>query len=163
MTVQATHRSPFQWVGWVAAAMAASLWHAFIDQHVGLHGPVSDQMSLHQASAVLLGAVVVAWWALMVAEAVGRRLEAVRAVLVVVVYQAVLMDGLVAFVAAPPPSAAFPYQDLAHAAALGLGLVATYSVTSSVGTGRWGRRGWTTLALLVAHSVVSGTLMVSNL
>lgn len=58
-------------------------------------------------------------------------------------------------------SAAFPYQDLAHGASLGLGLVAAYSVTSNMGTGRWGRGAHSRLA--VTHSVVGGTLMVSNL
>lgn len=163
MTTQATRRQRLHWVGWVSAAMAATLWHALIDQHIGLNGLTSDQMSLHQASAALIGAVVVAWWAFMLAESLGDRPEAVRSVLVLVAYQAVLMNGFVAFAAAPPPSAAFPYQDLAHGASLVLGLVAAYSVTSNMGTGRWGRWGWLTLALLVTHSVVGGTLMVSNL
>lgn len=163
MTTTATGSRRFHWVGWVSAALAATLWHALIDQHIGLNGPTSDSMSLHQASAALLGVAVVAWWVFMLAQAVGRRPQAVRSVLVLVVYRAVVMNGLVAFAAAPPPSAAFPYQDLAHGAALGLGLVAAYSVTSSVGTGSWGRQGWLTLALLVSDSAVGATLMVSNL
>lgn len=161
--VESGRRHDLKWVGWTAAAMGATLWHALIDQHIGLNGPTSDQMSLLQAGAGLLAVAVAAWWVFLIAESLTGRSEATRALLLLIVYRAVLMNGVVAFAAAPPPSAAFPYQDMAHGASLLLGLVAAHSLTTREGTGRWGRRSWVTLALLVADSTLGGLLMVSNL
>lgn len=111
----------------------------------------------------MLGVAVVAWWVVLITEAVQGRAPAIRAALLVVVYRAVLMNGIAALAAAPRPSAAFPYQDISHAASLGLGLVAARSLVSTVGPGTIGRRVWQTLGLLLLDSAVGGFLMVSNL
>lgn len=150
------------WLPWTASAMAAVLWHGLIDQHIGLLGSTSATMSPHQAAAALTFAAVLAWWTWVAARAAMGEPEAVRATLWLVVVFAALYHGLVALAAAAPPSDAFPYQDLSHAAALILGVVAARKLWEVGGWGAPGLLSWVTVALLVVNAAVRGGLMAIN-
>ena len=116
------------WIWWNAAAMFATLAHVFIDLHIGLWGASSREMSMVQASNAFVWAALYGWWLLVVLYASRGERWALRSVLVLVGIYAVLLNGLVAFIVAPPPSAAFPYQDIAHGLSLTFGLIATVMV-----------------------------------
>ncbi len=148
-------------LGWVDSRSCGH--HALIDQHIDLHEPNSDEMSIHQAAAALSLAGVFVWWMLMTARAAGGDAKAVRATVWMVLVFAALSNGLVAFAAAPPPSSAFPYQDVAHGAALVTGLVAARRMWSTVGWGPPGREAQLTVVLLIANMAVGSPLMLSNL
>ncbi len=152
-----------RWAAWTTAAAAAVVWHGLIDQHIGLNGPTSEEMTIHQAGAGLLFAMVIAWWMWMVARAATGDQGAIRSIVWITGLLAVGLTGVVAFFAAPPPSADFPYQDISHAASLSFGVTALWRMRSTVGWGSPGRYPRLTVGLFVVYLVVSGSLMVSNM
>lgn len=149
---------PAPWVWWVAGALAASLWHSFIDAQIGLMGPTSEVMTLAQGTALALDAALVGWWIYLMAGAASGSGIHLGGLVLLVMVEPVLLDGLVAFVVAPPPSAAFPYQDLSHLLSLGLGVGALWELRRSVGWGRWGWPSWVALGLKVVGSAVGATV-----
>ena len=119
-----THVGRRQLPGWLvlnAAAMGVSLAHALIDQHLGLSGPSSSSMSLLQATHIALTCLVVAWWALCLAAATGPGRGGLSGAVTLAAVWAFLATGAAAVAAAPPPSDAFPFQDLTHFGGIVLG------------------------------------------
>ena len=155
-----TNRGP-AWLPWTALAAFAALAHVLIDAHIGLWGETSDDMSaLQAANAAVLGALY-AWWMVIIGLAVQGYRAALRSALVLAVVFVGLLNGLFAFIAAPPPSAAFPYQDLAHGGSLVFGAVAGLSLwrNRTVAT----RDGWSfvlplTIALVVVREVLGAVV-----
>lgn len=109
------------WVAVTAVAIGATLWHVIIDYHIGLYGETSDRMSPAQGVYAATLGLTYAWWAAMLALAASGDRSALRSLVWITVIWSVVVNGLVALVAAPPPSSAFPYQDLAHVISLGAG------------------------------------------
>ena len=141
---------------WTTAAFSATLAHLLIDQHIGLYGSTSESMTGWEAANVGRHAVLAALW-VGVAVAATDSADARRALLWLVVVDAALLNGAVAFLAAPPPSAAFPFQDLSHGLALVMGVVAAVVLVRSlpdVGPPRG--RGWrtATAGVLIAVQAV---------
>lgn len=120
------------WVGWTALAFFATLAHVLIDVHIGLWGETSDEMSLLQAVNAMARAAIYGWWLLVTVVALNGDQWALRSALMFAVVYAVFLNGLAAFAAAPPPSAAFPYQDVAHGLSLVIGGVAALSIWASI-------------------------------
>ncbi len=116
------------WLPWTAAALGATVAHLLIDYHIGLYGETSEIMSALQAASAVRQAVLIAWWLLLAVAAVYDS-GALRALFWLVVVDAAIMNGAVAFAVAPPPSAGFPYQDLAHGAALVFGVIAAVRIS----------------------------------
>lgn len=125
------HGALERWLPWTAAAFAATISHLLIDQHIGLYGASSEEMSAMQAMNILRHAVLAGFW-LAAAGAASRNADARRALMWLVVVDAAVLNGIVAFAVAPPPSAAFPYQDIAHGAALIFGLIASLALARSL-------------------------------
>lgn len=163
MTQTIATKTDLGWIGWTAAGATAVVWHGLIDQHIGLNGPTSEEMTIHQASAGLLFALVVAWWMWTTAHAATGDSGAIRSTVWMTGLFAVGLTGVVAFFAAPPPSDAFPYQDISHAASLLFGALALWRMRSTVGWGSPGRLPRLTVGLFVIYLAVSSSLMVSNM
>jgi hypothetical protein len=113
------------WLWGSALAMFATLAHVLIDMHIGLWGETSREMSVPQAGNVTMFAAIYAWWAVSLVYAWNGDRWALRTLLLFAFVHAFLLNGLVALFAAPPPSAAFPYQDIAHVGSLVAGGFAT--------------------------------------
>jgi hypothetical protein len=112
------------WLVFSAAVLAASLAHVLIDYHIGLYGTSSATMQPLQAAHVLCTCLVYAWWAIVLGVAYGNNRSAMVSALVVAMGWAVVWNGAVGLIISPPPSSAFPYQDIAHGANILLGCVA---------------------------------------
>lgn len=90
---------------------------------------------------ILLICLVIAAWGVSLATAATGARSGLSAALAFAVGWAGLLNGAVAVAAAPPPSAGFPYQDIAHVASLVLGALAGAATwrerqRSGVGTSR---------------------------
>lgn len=114
------------WLTFNVAALTASLAHIFIDAHLRLFGSTSSIMSPLQAASILSSCLVVAWWSVSLATAQTGRRAGLSGALALAIGWAFLGNGMV-FVFAPPPSAAFPYQDIAHFSSLIFGALAAYT------------------------------------
>lgn len=115
---------PPRWLGWTAVAFGAVLGHTLVDYHLGLLGEPSPTMSVHEGAAVLALALLFGFWLAVSAAAAGGDAFALRAVFWLTILEAVLLNGVLAVAAAPPPSDAFPFQDLFHFGALIPGVLA---------------------------------------
>lgn len=146
---------------WVALAFTASTWHAFIDAQIGLLGPTSETLTLAQGAALIFDVMLIGWWIYMALEAFSGDERALGALALLLLVEPVLFDGVVAFVVAPPPSAAFPYQDLAHSLSLVSGIIALVALRRSLGWGRWGWPSWVVLGLKVVGSVTGALVFFS--
>ena len=120
------------WVGWTAAALVASLAHVLVDYHIGLYGESSLRMSSLQAANLAATSLVYGWWIYAVAVAALGDKSALVSALVLAVAWASLWNGAVGLVVSPPPSSAFPCQDVAHLSSIvfGAGAGATIWQTS---------------------------------
>lgn len=151
-----------------AAAAGLVLAHVMIDQHIGLWGATSEQMSPLQAANVAGHGLLFAWWMLVIAWArEPARPGATMALTVVVGVEAFLLNGLVALAACPPPCAgAFPYQDLVHVATVVVGGWAgleAYRSWRASHRGESRRLTWLTVAVIVASMALSAPLSVQVL
>ena len=117
--------TPRVWVAWTAAALLASLVHVLIDSHIGLYGETSSQMSLLQAANVFLTSLIYGWWVYVVGVASTGNKSALVSTLIIVVMWVLLANGVGALAVAPPPSSAFPYQDIAHFSCIVVGVGAS--------------------------------------
>ena len=115
------------WLGFNVAALTASLAHTFIDMHLGLLGATSLRLSPVQAGTVLLICLVIAWWSLSLATATAGARPGLSGAFALAVGWALLANGAAVVIAAPPPSPAFPYQDIAHFSSLIFGGLAAYT------------------------------------
>ncbi|MEX2588435.1 MAG: hypothetical protein WD602_10660 [Actinomycetota bacterium] len=117
-----------RWLPWTAVAFGATLGHTFIDYHLGLMGERAASMSVHQGAAVLSVALMFAFWLALAAAAAAGDTFALRALFWLTVLEAVLLNGALAVAAAPPPSEAFPFQDLFHLGSLTAGVLASRQI-----------------------------------
>ena len=144
------------WIAWTAAALLASLAHVLIDSHIGLYGETSSQMSLLQAANVLLTSLFYGW----AIYAVGVASAGNKSALV-----STLANGVAALAVAPPPSSAFPYQDIAHVACIVFGVGASAAIwrarRSITGEVSWTMPVTTGIILLLAF-VVQSVLGLQN-
>ena len=120
--------TPHVWIAWTAAALLASLAHVLIDSHIGLYGETSSQMSLLQAANVFLTSLIYGWWVYAVGVASTGNKSALVSTLVIVVVWVLLANGVAALAVSPPPSSAFPYQDIAHFSCIVLGVGASAAI-----------------------------------
>jgi hypothetical protein len=120
------------WLGLNVAALTASLAHTFVDYHIGLFGASSPTMSLAQAGNVLLTCLVIAWWGVSLATARSGTRPGLSGAYALAVGWALLANGIAAVVAVPPPSAAFPYQDITHFGSLIFGGLAAYTTRREI-------------------------------
>ncbi len=127
---------PPSWLLLNVAALTASLAHVFVDYHIGLFGQSSLTMTPLQAANILLTCLVVAWWALSLALASHEAGGSLFSALTMSVGRSLFAHGLAAIVAVPPPSAAFPYQDLAHFSSLIFGGLSGYTTWNEIRTRR---------------------------
>ena len=119
------------WLGLNLAALTASLAHQFIDAHLGLSGVTSPIMSGLQAGNILLTCLVIACWSLSLATAQSGMRAGLSGAFTLAIGWALLGNGAV-FVLAPPPSPAFPYQDIAHFSSLIFGGLAAYTTSQEL-------------------------------
>lgn len=88
-------------------------------------------MTLAQAANAFRIALTAGGWMVALGVAMrGSRTGAACALAFVVVW-GLIFNGLVAFLVVPPPSAAYPYQDIAHVGGIVFSGLATYAL--------WGR------------------------
>jgi len=153
------------WIAWTAATLLASLAHVLIDSHIGLYGETSLQMSLLQAANVLLTSLFYGWWIYAVGVASAGNKSALVSTLVIVVAWVLLANGVAALAVAPPPSSAFPYQDIAHVSCIVFGVGASAAIwrarRSIAGEVSWTMPVTTGIILLLAF-VVQSVLGLQN-
>lgn len=116
------------WIAWTAAALLASLAHVLIDFHIGLYGEASSRVSSLQAANLFLTSLVYGWWIYAVAVAGSGNGPALVSALVVAALWAFLWNGLIGLMVSPPPSSAFPYQDIAHVSSIVFGADASAAI-----------------------------------
>jgi hypothetical protein len=124
----ATLQRPPNWVLLSVIALAFTLAHVMVDLHIGLFGESSNSMAPLQAANLFLTGLVVAWWSATLALAVGGSSVGFSGAFVMAIGWAFLNHGAVPIAVAPPPSAAFPYQDISHFGSLIFGGWAAYAV-----------------------------------
>lgn len=117
-------------------------------------GPTSETMTFAQGAALAVDAMLVGWWLYAAAGTATGDSSALGALTLLLFLEPVLLDGAVAFVVAPPPAAAFPYQDLSHLASLVLGVGAVLTLRRSIGWGQWGWPSWVAVGLKVLGGAV---------
>lgn len=149
------------WMMWAAAAFAASIWHTFIDAQIGLLGPTSETMTFAQGAALALDAALVGWWLYAGIGAALGSAPMLGALSLLLFLEPILFDGAVAFIVAPPPSAAFPYQDIAHSLSLIFGVGAVLTLRRSIGWGKWGWPSWIVVGLKVVGGVAGALVFFS--
>lgn len=113
------------------AALAVVLLHVLIDYHIGLYGPSSEVMTPAQAANALRIAGTASGWMIALGVSMRGSRTGTACALAFVVVWGLVFNGLVAFLVVPPPSTAFPYQDLAHVGGIVFGGLAAYVL--------WGR------------------------
>lgn len=118
------------------AALAVVLLHVLIDFHIGLYGPSSEVMSPAQAANALRIALTAGGWLVALGVAMRGSRTGTACALAFVAVWGLVLNGIVAFLIVPPPSAAFPYQDIAHVGAIVFGGLATYALWGHLGRQR---------------------------
>jgi len=116
------------WIAWTSAALVASLVHVLVDLHIGLYGETSSRVSWLQAANLFSTSLVYGWWIYAAAVAATGDKSALVSALVIAVLWAFLWNGVVGLAVSPPPSSAFPYQDIAHASSIVFGACAGVSI-----------------------------------
>jgi len=153
--------APSAWIAWTAAALIASLVHVLIDFHIGLYGETSTKMSSLQGANLFLTSLVYGYWIYAVAVAGFGNRSALVSALVVAALWAFLWNGVIGLMISPPPSSAFPYQDIAHVSSIVFGAGASAAIwraSRSIAT----EASWTMLTvtglILVSAFVVQSVL-----
>jgi hypothetical protein len=152
------------WLWLNITALAFALAHVFIDFHIGLFGQSSIHMSLLQAGNILVLVLINAWWVACLVSAVPdnghlrSRWTGLSGAFAIAFIWAFLGNGLVAVFAAPPPSAAFPYQDITHFGSLVFGGLAAFATWKEMKT----RSNPIRLQPLVAVGVLIFLAMIVN-
>lgn len=109
------------WIPWTGAALLVSLVHVIIDYHLGLYGPHGSAMTPLQAANAILTATAFAWWLILVGWAAQGNKTALLSNAIFILVWVCFWNGLIGLMVAPPPSAVFPYQDLAHVGGIVIG------------------------------------------
>ena len=117
-----------KWIAWTSAALVASLVHVLVDFHIGLYGETSSRVSWLQAANLFFASLVYGWWIYAAAVAASGEKSALVSALIIAVLWAFLWNGVVGLAVSPPPSSAFPYQDIAHASSIVFGAGASASI-----------------------------------
>lgn len=107
-------------------ALTVVLLHVLVDFHIGLYGASSEVMTLAQAANALRVAVTAAGWMVALGVAMRGSRTGTACALAFVTIWGFLLNGIVAFSVVPPPSAAYPYQDIAHVGSIVFGGLASY-------------------------------------
>src|SRR5918994_204844 len=115
------------WIAWTSAALVASLVHVLVDFHIGLYDEASSRMSSLQAANLFFTSLVYGLWIYAAVAASGDKSALVSALIIAVLW-AFLWNGVVGLAVSPPPSSAFPYQDIAHASNILFGAGASASI-----------------------------------
>ncbi len=153
------------WIAWTAAALVASMVHVLIDFHIGLYGETSSQMSSLQAVNLSLTSLVYGWWIWSITIAVSGDRSAFVSALVVAAMWAFLWNGVIGLVVSPPPSSAFPYQDLAHLSSIVFGAGASAAIWRAIRSVE-SEVSWTlpivTCVILILAFVVQSILGLQN-
>jgi hypothetical protein len=129
-------------------ALAASLMHVIVDFQVGLYGTGTIVSGLQAANIVAYAAMYALWgWAL--GAAAGSR-GAVASLVILAGGWAAMGQGLIGFVACPPPcGGATGIQDAAHFLSLVVGAWAAYATARVFGESP-GPIGWWPSVIAVA-------------
>lgn len=153
------------WLGFNVAALTASLAHTFIDIHLGLMGVTSLIMSPVQAGTILLICLVIAWWSLSLATADSGARPGLSGTFALSVGWALLANGAAVIIAAPPPSPAFPYQDIAHFSSFTFGGLAAYTTWRELKQHGVATNWWfigVAVALMLATFVLQAVLSLAS-
>ena len=110
----------------------AVTYHLVIDLHLGLYGEISDEMSVIKGAWGLATSVLLGWWLIAIVLGVTGHAPALRSTLILSAVVGFLLNGVVAIAAAPPPSDAYPWQDIAHFTALVAGGLATWTTRREI-------------------------------
>jgi hypothetical protein len=154
------------WLLLNVAALIFALAHSLVDFHLGLFGETSIFMTPLQAANILVICLITGWWSVSLAIAAGDGRGGLSSVFVLSLAWAFLGHGAVAIMAAPPPSAAFPYQDITHFGSLIFGGLAAYATLKEMRARAMPfNRSFVviTVVLIVAAMAVNGVLALSNL
>jgi hypothetical protein len=160
------------WLWLNITALGFALAHVFVDFHIGLFGETSIHMSPLQAGNILFLVLINAWWVACLAAAVHAnekrhsRWTGLSGAFLIAFIWAFLGNGLVAVFAAPPPSTAFPYQDITHFGSLIFGGLAAFATRKEMKARSQGMKFKPILAvglLLVLAMTVNGILALSIL
>lgn len=114
------------WLPWTSASLLISLVHVIIDYHIGLYEPSGDAMTPLQAANAIFTAAAFAWWLVLVGWAARGNKTALLSNTIFILIWVCLWNGLIGLLVAPPPSAVFPYQDIAHIGGIIIGAVAVW-------------------------------------
>ena len=110
----------------------AVTYHLVIDLRLGLYGEISDEMSFAEGAWGLATSTLLGWWLISILLGVTGHAPALRSTLILSAVVGVLLNGIVAIVVAPPPSDAYPWQDIAHFTALVAGFLATWTTRREI-------------------------------
>lgn len=148
-----------------ALAVAASLSHVILDFGIGLYG-TGDALTALQAANMAGYAAVYGMWAWALGAAGGSR-PAVVVLFVMALFWSAFAQGVVGFVACPPPcGSATGFQDATHLLSLVFGGWAAYLTWRAAREGGGPRFGWPVvyaLALIVASFALQGLTFATYL
>ncbi len=123
-------------------------------------------MSSLQAANLFLTSLVYGWWIYTVGVASAGNKSALVSALVVAALWGLLANGVAALAVAPPPSSAFPYQDIAHVSCIVFGAgasAATWRASRSMAAEEFS---WAmpiaTIVVLLSAFVVQSVLFQQN-
>lgn len=109
-------------------ALTVVLLHVLIDFHIGLFGDSSHVMTVAQAANAFQFALTAGGWMVALTVAMRGSRTGTASALTIVAVWGLIINGLVAFLLVPPPSAAYPYQDITHLGGILFGGLATYTL-----------------------------------
>ena len=164
-TITAAQASLTRWLWLNIVALVFSLIHILIDFSIGLWGKSSAVLSAVQMLNILFIALTYGFWGLALAWAARGERRGLVTVFALTLLWSFLGNGVIGLLAAPPPSAAFPYQDLAHLGNVIFGGLALWALWRPMRAGR-GPSDWRhtliPLALLVAVFAVESILFFAR-
>jgi hypothetical protein len=114
------------WLTLNSLAFIATLSHFFIDIQIDLFGSAPDTLAPLQAINIAVTAILFGVWAHNLGLGGRGSKNGLVTAFIFSLLWAVVANGLVALIVAPPPSHGFPYQDIAHGLSLILGGAAAY-------------------------------------
>ena len=153
------------WIAWTSAALVASLFHVLVDFNIVIYGEASSRMSSLQAANLFFTSLVYGLWIYVAAVAATGDKAALVSAFVIAVLWAFLWNGVVGLAVSPPPSSAFPYQDIAHASSIVFGAGAGASiwmVTRSIDADVSGAMPFAAGVVLLLAFVVQSVLGLQN-
>ena len=157
-----------RWLWLNAIALAFSLIHVLIDFSIGLWGKSSTVLSAAQMLNITAIALTYGWWVWALGGAARGEWRGLAGVFALTLLWSFLANGVLGLLVAPPPSAAFPYQDAAHLGNIVFGGLALWALWPSLraelpgrAAGDW-RAALSPLALLVVIYAVESILFLAK-